>query len=190
MLKRNLQTLMLGSALLWGAAHASTQPANEAGETTLNLYATAQEAHEKLQTESTARLIDVRAPQELMFTGYATGTDFHVPLMNVDTSRFDEARGTFGMSRNPEFVDTLTAQLEAAGISKDQPLLVMCRSGARAAQAVNLLAEAGYTNAWSVVDGFEGHTEEVDGAIQHSGGWRTVGLPWSYELDPAVITAE
>lgn len=184
---RSIQAVLLGSALLWGNAYA-TQPNSPAGETELGLYVTAAEAHGKLQSEERAVLVDVRAPQELMFTGYASLTDFHVPLMDVDTSRFNEQSQTYAMARNPAFLDTLTAQLEQSGVNKDDPVIVMCRSGARAAMAVNLLAEAGYTNAWSVVDGFEGHTETVNEAIQHSGGWRTIGLPWSYELDPDVVS--
>jgi len=180
-------TLLLGTTLTTVNAVAA-EPSNPAQQTELGLYVTATEAWQRLQQDERAVLVDVRAPQEIMFVGIATPTRFHVPSMLPDTSSFDHERQTFVMAPNPDFLATLTGQLEAAGISKDDPILVTCRSGTRSAPAVNQLASVGYTRVYSVVDGFEGEFDEVDGRPVHGAGWRHSGLPWTYHLDPALIT--
>jgi len=66
-------------------------------------------------------------------------------------------------------------------------VLVTCRSGQRSGPAVNLLAEAGYRNAYSVVDGVEGDKvsdpENVFHGKRMKNGWKNSGLPWTYALD-------
>jgi rhodanese-related sulfurtransferase len=42
--------------------------------------------------------------------------------------------------------------------------------------AADLLSEAGFTQVYSVADGFDG-------------GWKNSGLPWGYELDKAKLPA-
>jgi rhodanese-related sulfurtransferase len=48
---------------------------------------------------------------------------------------------------------------------------------------VNLLLQAGYSQVYSVVDGFEG---EMDLASGHRSvdGWRNAELPWTYRILP------
>ena len=67
--------------------------------------------------------------------------------------------------------------LRAAGLTEDQPLLFLCRSGVRSAHAAMAATAAGFGQAFNVAEGFEG---EVDGA-GHRGtvdGWKVAGLPW------------
>jgi hypothetical protein len=45
------------------------------------------------------------------------------------------------------------------------------------------LAEDGFTQVWSVVDGFEGDMSK-DGR-RSVNGWKNAGLPWSHKLDKA-----
>ena len=47
----------------------------------------------------------------------------------------------------------------------------------------NRLAEGGFTQVWSVVDGFEGDMSK-DGR-RSVNGWKNAGLPWSHKLDKA-----
>jgi hypothetical protein len=47
----------------------------------------------------------------------------------------------------------------------------------------NRLAEAGFMQVGSVVDGFEGDMSK-DGR-RSVNGWKNAGLPWSYKLDKA-----
>jgi rhodanese-related sulfurtransferase len=68
-------------------------------------------------------------------------------------------------------------------------LLLMCRSGGRSAMAVNLLAQAGYTDVWNITDGMEGDLvndpESSDDGKRLKDGWKNSGLPWTYQVDPA-----
>jgi rhodanese-related sulfurtransferase len=78
---------------------------------------TPQAAYEKLQKEEPL-LIDVRTPQEYN-EGHIEGS-LLIPL------------------------DTLEANLPKLANSKDRPLIVYCRSGARSAIASRLLADQGF----------------------------------------------
>jgi rhodanese-related sulfurtransferase len=82
------------------------------------------------------------------------------------------ATGT-ALTRNPRFA----REVESKFKDKNAVLLLLCRSGKRSAAAAEVLAKAGYANAYNVLEGFEG---EID-AQQHRGagdGWRFRGLPW------------
>jgi rhodanese-related sulfurtransferase len=57
----------------------------------------------------------------------------------------------------------------------------MCRSGDRSARAVDALANAGFTNVYSQIDGFEGDLSK-DGR-RDVNGWKNAGLAWTYKLD-------
>ena len=61
--------------------------------------------------------------------------------------------------------------------SKDQPVLLICRSGKRTRDAGQALEVAGFSDVQHVVHGFEG---ELDEAFHRSrvSGWRFDGLPW------------
>jgi rhodanese-related sulfurtransferase len=63
----------------------------------------------------------------------------------------------------------------------------MCRSGGRSAAAVNLLAENGFTNAYTVCDGFEGDMLEKEDSYNNGkrvlNGWKNSGAPWTYDVD-------
>ena len=107
-----------------------------------------------------ATLVDVRTTEEVKFVGQVPGS-LHVPWMT----------GT-SMLRNPRFVRELETK---AG--KQKPVLLLCRSGKRSADAASAAAKAGFTNVFNVLEGFEG---DLDAAQQrgHSNGWRFQGLPW------------
>ncbi len=75
----------------------------------------------------------------------------------------------------------------------DDVVLVMCRSGARSAEAINRMAAAEFTNAYQIVDGFEGDKvtdeESYSKGKRVKNGWRNAGLPWTYDLDPRLVYA-
>jgi rhodanese-related sulfurtransferase len=71
--------------------------------------------------------------------------------------------------------------LQARGLTKTDQVVLICRSGDRSAKAANLLADLGYTNVHTVVDGFEGDMSP-DGR-RTVNGWKNAGLPWTYKLD-------
>ena len=62
-------------------------------------------------------------------------------------------RRRFPWSLNPDFVELVEERF-----SPDDTLLVTCRSGGRGAMAINMLATAGFTNAYNILDGMEGST--------------------------------
>lgn len=110
-----------------------------------------------------AVLIDVRSAEERKFVGLVPGS-LHVAW----------ASGT-ALTRNPRFVRELEAKVQ-----KDEPVLLLCRSGKRSALASEAAAKAGFTAVFNVAEGFEG---ELDGAQQrgHQDGWRFRGLPWQQD---------
>jgi rhodanese-related sulfurtransferase len=114
-----------------------------------------------LVSSGAATLLDVRSAEERKFVG-------HVP----DSQHVAWATGT-ALTRNPRFV----REVEAKFKDKNAVLLLLCRSGRRSAAAAEALSKAGFSNAFNVLEGFEG---EID-ARQHRGvenGWRFRGLPW------------
>lgn len=107
-----------------------------------------------------AVLVDVRTIEERKFVG-------HVP----ETQHVAWQFGT-SMTKNPRFL----REMEKI-VPKDAVVLLLCRSGKRSAVAAAAITKAGYTNAFNVLEGFEG---ELD-SNQHRGGhdgWRHWGLPW------------
>ena len=72
-------------------------------------------------------------------------------------------------------------------------LLVTCRSGGRGAQGVNLLAAAGFTKAYNIVDGIEGDLVEERDSVFYGkrmrNGWKN-SAPWVYGVDPEKILLE
>lgn len=70
----------------------------------------------------------------------------------------------------------------------DDTLMVMCRSGGRSAIAVNMLAQAGFTNVHNIIDGMEGDVVEDPASVfvgqRLKNGWKNSGCPWTYKLTP------
>ena len=56
---------------------------------------------------------------------------------------------------NPDFIDHVKEVFKP-----DDTIVAMCRSGGRSALAINMLAKAGFTNVYNIIDGFEGDTVE------------------------------
>lgn len=110
-----------------------------------------------------ATLIDIRSPEERAFVGRVPGIA-HVAW----------ATGT-ALTRNPRFVRELEVK-----VRKDEPLLLLCRSGKRSALAAEAATKAGFSAVFNVAEGFEG---EIDTAQQRGrlGGWRYHGLPWQQD---------
>jgi hypothetical protein len=54
--------------------------------------------------------------------------------------------------------------------------------------AINMLAAAGLTNAYNILDGMGGSRvddpDSVFNGMRRKNGWQMSGLPWTYDLDP------
>lgn len=131
-------------------------------------YLTPVEAHEVLDKNSKAILVDIRSNMEYLFVGHPLGS-IHVPWI-------DEPDWVV----NPDFVREIR-QLMLGGVCEQggscPPIILICRSGKRSIDAGNVLIDAGLKNICHVSEGFEG---ELDNKHHRSsvGGWRFHGLPW------------
>ncbi|MEO1721999.1 MAG: rhodanese-like domain-containing protein [Pseudomonadota bacterium] len=148
--------------------------------TTLGLHLTAGEASRALESNPGIVFIDIRDPIEVSFIGHPEPIDAVVPW-RIGTHVFVPEKGRYRMDANPAFVAEVEAVLMREGKDKDDPVFLICRSGNRTGAAANALAEAGFTNVWNVVDGFEGD-RNTEG-VRDVNGWRNAGLPWRYALD-------
>ena len=119
------------------------------------------EAHALLQTLPDAVLVDVRSRAELEFVGRVPGS------LAAEWNRWP------GGVRNPNFI----AELESL-VDKNAPVMFLCRSGGRSNSAAIAATQAGYTDAYNVLQGFEGDKDK-SGQRNKLGGWRTAGLPWT-----------
>ncbi|BAE51012.1 rhodanese-like domain-containing protein [Paramagnetospirillum magneticum] len=126
------------------------------------------EAWNRLASEPSAKVIDVRTQAEWSFVGVPDLSPLGKQVLLVSWQVFPT------MARNDAFV----AQVEAHGVKKDDTLLLLCRSGVRSRAAAELLTALGYTAAWNVTDGFEGPHDSAKhrGAVA---GWKASALPWA-----------
>jgi rhodanese-related sulfurtransferase len=82
---------------------------------------------------------------------------------------------------NPHFLPEIRKLLLGGAVCDAHegcaPVILICRSGKRSAEAGKVLLEAGLKNVYHVDEGFEG---ELDDNHQRGnvGGWRHHGLPW------------
>ncbi len=155
--------------------------------TKLQQYFSAKEAAEFLEkNRSTSLFLDIRSPAETAFVGMPAMVDGNVPYMVApDFPVWDEARSTLKLELNPDFLPEVRRRLSAKGLTPDNPVVLICRSGDRSAAASNLMAEAGFKTVYTVVDGFEGDlaADGPNAGRRVVNGWKNAGLPWSYRLE-------
>jgi rhodanese-related sulfurtransferase len=117
------------------------------------------EAHELVKAG--VKLVDVRTKPELQYVGKIPGT------LAIEWQTWP------GGKPNPEFIGEL-----AAAVGKDEPVMFLCRSGARSHAAAEAAMRAGWKETYNVLEGFEG---DKDGQEHRNAvnGWRKAGLPWN-----------
>jgi rhodanese-related sulfurtransferase len=98
---------------------------------------------------------------EYMFVGHPRGS-IHIPW--VDGPDWEI---------NPMFV----AHVRKAS-SVNRPVVLICRSGRRSADAGLALEDAGMKDIYNVAHGFEGDLNDTHHRNSHN-GWRFDGLPWA-----------
>lgn len=114
-------------------------------------------------SEPDAVLVDVRTTAEWSFVGVPDLASLDKEVRLVEWSRFPSGQP------NPDFVTEASA-----GLSPDQAVLLLCRSGARSRAAAEALAARGFTRTFNVSAGFEG---PLDDSAHRHGGWKD-HLPW------------
>ncbi|GFK96126.1 Thiosulfate sulfurtransferase GlpE [Fundidesulfovibrio magnetotacticus] len=184
-----LSAAVLSCLLFVGAALAQQPstpvPTDARKQTTLGKYCTAMEAYLMWRAKpKEVVILDVRSPEEYVFVGHPEMA-LNIPVQFFSPA-FDAEKKSYGMAANPDFVAQVAKKLD-----KNATIIAMCRSGQRSAAAVNLLAAAGYTNVWSMVDSFEGDAvtdpENLYNGKRMKNGWKNYGLPWTYALNPAQV---
>jgi rhodanese-related sulfurtransferase len=107
-----------------------------------------------------AKLVDVRTDAENHYVGAVPGSD------HIEWTTFPEGQ------RNPDFLKQLE---NAAG--KDETVMFLCRSGVRSHAAAEAATQAGWKEAYNILEGFEGD-KDADSHRGTKGGWRYAKLPW------------
>lgn len=127
--------------------------------------------------------LDLRTRAEAMYVGMASGIDALVPFVEHQElmTDWDAQRGMYRLEPLQDFVPEVNRRLAQKGLAKTDTVILICRSGDRSSRGANRLADDGYTQVWTVVDGFEGDMGK-DGR-RSVNGWKNAGLPWSYKLD-------
>ncbi len=122
---------------------------------------TPEEANALLEQNEHAVLIDVRSSAELALVGKVPGA------LNIEWAFYP------GMVANSDFPKHLDTQVD-----KEALVIFMCRTGGRSHHAATVAATLGFTEAYNMLEGFEGeaNTQKQRTMIN---GWRHAGLPWS-----------
>jgi len=118
------------------------------------------EAYEFWRQAGNAQLVDVRTRAEFDWVGRIPGA------VEIEFSFYP------GNVRNPDFL----GQLESV-VDRNAPVMFLCRSGNRSHHAAMLATQAGYSECYNVLEGFEGD-RDANGHRNRVGGWRSAGLPW------------
>ena len=118
------------------------------------------ETYELLKRTPDALFIDCRSETEHFFVGHPVGA---IHIAWSDGPKWEI---------NPQFV------AEVRKIARDhQPIVLICRSGNRTLDAGRALEDAGFTQVYNVLKGFEGDLDE-NHQRNRKNGWRFEGLPW------------
>jgi len=185
-MSRFIKILLVSSILSLASAHAAGKPKSFEKQTLAEKYLSANEAHNlKQQQGSKVLFVDVRTPSELVFVGSPKGMDANIPLVRIDYKHWDNIYSSFSKTPNLEFLSAFNNLISAKNLTKDTPIILLCRSGKRSAKAANLLTSAGYSNVFSVIDGFEGDKAKLgnEKGKRVVNGWKNAGLPWTYKLE-------
>jgi rhodanese-related sulfurtransferase len=138
--------------------------------TSLGLYFSSTEAADFMKNNGKyALFVDVRDPHELQTTGMADPVDYNIPYDLININKWDEGKSRFMFEVNPDFVKDVSSRFKAKGLSGFDAIVVICAAGTRAAKAVDALANAGFKNVHTVVDGYN--------------GWKNNDLKWNKKLD-------
>jgi len=125
---------------------------------------TPQEAHELMKNDKDYIYLDVRSVPEFD-AGHPEGA-INIPLMHYTPST--------GMYPNQDFPSVIEGNFP-----KDAKLVVGCKSGARSAQACQILGQLGYTDVANMRGGYGGMFDNFGRVVEP--GWSALNLPVSEE---------
>jgi len=162
----------------------SSHQVPEAKLTSLGLYMTAREAYEMWKADPEGiKVLDVRMVEEYVFLGHAEAA-VSIPVA-FPKYQWHANKRKYGFEINPDFIDHVKELF-----NPDDTIVAMCRSGGRSAFAINMLAKAGFTNIYNIIDGYEGDMVDDPESVYHGkrmrNGWKN-SAPWNYDLDPTKV---
>lgn len=121
---------------------------------------TPQEAHTILTLAPQAKLVDVRARAEWDLTGVIPGA------AQIEWQMYP------GWHPNPYFMQQFKQMVDPESL-----VMFICRSGGRSHKAAEAATQAGYTECYNVIEGFEGDRNK-ESQQRNLNGWKKAGLPW------------
>ena len=181
--------LALSSAL---AVESAQVPDDKRSATGLHLTAV-EAAALKRADPAKVLFIDVRSRAEAMLLGMPTLADHLVPLLDFSAPwEWSADQGEYLQQANPRFVQDVEQRLTKAGLTKNDPVILLCRSGTRSNSAAGLLSLYGFKKAYTVIDGYEGDlaTSGPQAGQRSVNGWKNAQLPWTYQLDSTKVYRE
>ena len=121
-----------------------------------------------LVSQPTARVVDVRTDIEWAQIGVPdlTETGKQPALVSWQVAPT--------MQVNRQFLE----EMRAAGVSEDDHVYFLCRSGVRSTAAAQAASAAGFKHTYNIADGFEG-PPDARGERGNVAGWQADGLPWT-----------
>jgi len=149
-----------------GLLNTILQKARERAESKGLPYAgelTPAEAYAILEQAPGARLVDVRSKAELELVG-------RIPeATHIEWSFYP------GWTPNPDFSAQLATQLDPEAL-----VMFICRTGGRSHNAAAVASGVGFTEAYNVIEGFEGAADSETRQRGSINGWKVAGLPWTH----------
>lgn len=167
---------------------AAPAPENPERQTSWGLYVDSREAFQMKNSQIGQKIlfVDVRDPIEIMFTGFTETVDINIPFLMSNPKKWNDKKNVYAMEVNKGFEASIDKALKERGLSKDDIVILMCRSGGeRGAPSAKALEGKGYKQVYVVTDGFEGDTVK-EGPKKNwrlVNGWKNSDLPWSYKLN-------
>ena len=131
-------------------------------------HISAKTAFDMIKDKPQSVFVDVRSSMEFLFVGHATGS-LSIPWIDEPDWVID-----------PHFATHIRKlMLGGAHCTEDGcvPIILICRSGKRSAEAGAHLIEEGFEGVYNVETGFEGDLND-DHKRSTVGGWRFEGFPW------------
>lgn len=184
---------VITSILFLNPAYGAEKPKSIKKQTVSENYLTAKEAYNLKQQQGDKLLfVDIRTPSEWVFVGTPENVDVNIPFLTIDYKQWDDKKSSFKKVPNTNFLSGFNTAVKSKSLTKDNSIILLCRSGKRSAKAANLLSAIGYSKVYTIVDGFEGDKAK-QGANKGKrvvNGWKKSGLPWTYKLDKKHLTLQ
>jgi rhodanese-related sulfurtransferase len=174
----------------WASGSTDWDKLPEIKRTRMALYLTPQQAYEiKKKDPKGVAFFDIRTRAEAVYVGMPTDVDALVPYVEHQEimTDWDDKRHMYKLEPNQDFIPELERRLQEKGLTRNSPIILICRSGDRSSKAADRLQVAGYTKVYSVAEGVEGDTARggpTDGQ-RVVNGWKNAQLPWTYKLEKA-----